>query len=647
MSGLALNLFERRFGDLVAIGRARLPSLAPEWTDHNAHDPGITLMELLAWVGEAQLYSLSRLRRDERVAYAALLGLTSAGTRGATGLIWPDRLDPNSPSATFLKSLVIPQDAVINVVGAETPTFRPTQKLLWAPGEIVQLLTRHANGRTSDHTRLNERGGVAYLPFGDTAGRRDVLAMTFKSRDDDGLLGADPRKVKGAVWPIGVIAAPPAGGADIDPISATTTRHTSLAATLITSDRRTPLTIASDSTRGLLTSGTILLGLENVEDSPTEFSIELSSPGGFARPPRVLRIEPNVIPIQQGQSITRESHEANGMPDWSVTLEEPGLRFGAGEEPITLEVAEPDGVKTWRRDRLADQGPTEHVYELDTKTGQVTFGNGLNGRIPPRGAQVLVSYAVCDAERGDIARNRHWHVAGFPGAFGVNTDPITGGASASGWIDQRREARQRSRDDHALVSAADISTAAMALPLLEVVRAWVVTAGNGTPRTGVVRLIAMRSRPDGNEPEQIPETARWLNAIRRQLRPRMPLGSRLAVSAPRYVSFSISANVEGMQGREPSRIEEAITEALARRLALVAGSDGTPPRQPGVPLTRRDIAAWIRAVDGVKRVIDLQLIGPDGKPGDQIRVSRSGLPKWSRRSGSVITVKRPATGSPR
>ena len=66
MKALAPNLFQRRFQDFVEMGRARLPSLAPEWTDHNAHDPGITLMELLAWVAEAQLYSLSRMLRDER-----------------------------------------------------------------------------------------------------------------------------------------------------------------------------------------------------------------------------------------------------------------------------------------------------------------------------------------------------------------------------------------------------------------------------------------------------------------------------------------------------------------------------------------------------------------------------------------------------
>jgi hypothetical protein len=52
MNRLAPNLFDRRYSDLVQAGRSRLPSLAPEWTDYNAHDPGITLIELLAFVAE-------------------------------------------------------------------------------------------------------------------------------------------------------------------------------------------------------------------------------------------------------------------------------------------------------------------------------------------------------------------------------------------------------------------------------------------------------------------------------------------------------------------------------------------------------------------------------------------------------------------
>ena len=102
MTVLAPDLFsDRRYDDLVQIGLSRLPGIAPDWTDYNAHDPGITLMELLAAGAEAQLYSLARMRRDERVAYASMMGIEPSGTAAARGLIWPDSSDPNAPAANY------------------------------------------------------------------------------------------------------------------------------------------------------------------------------------------------------------------------------------------------------------------------------------------------------------------------------------------------------------------------------------------------------------------------------------------------------------------------------------------------------------------------------------------------------------------
>ena len=631
MKQLAPNLFNRRFQDLVEIGRARLRPLAPEWTDHNAHDPGITLMELLAWVAEAQLYSVSRLRRDERTSYAALIGLETGGTRSARGLIWPDHLDPGSPSATFAKSLVIADDAVVNVMGSENPTFRPTHRLLWAPGRIVKLETRHADGRTADHTTTNARGGPAFLPFGDTGGRRVVLALTFDCRDDRGLFGATRDHAPSALWPIGVRAATPAGGpADSGRPGHEGARPSPLTATLVAGSERLPVKIALDLTEGLLTTGVILLDLADVAISPKQFTLELRAERGLARAPRLLRIEPNVLPVQQGRDIVRESHEATGSPDWSFILEAPGLRFAPGMEPITLQVPDVDGLTNWRRDDdLSRHGPRDNVFALNTTTGEVTFGNGVNGRMPPAGSQVFVSYAVSDGDRGTVARNRQWKVEGFGGAFGVNLDPMTGGAAPAGWVDTRREARRRSRDEHALVSASDIAAAAVSLPLLEVGRAWVVMPQPEAPRTGAVTLIAMRSRAGGREPEQVPETRAWLDAIRRRLLPRMPLGSRLTVSAPRYAEFTIEAVLEISQGRNPATVKTEVEKALARRLTLVADTPATPVRQPGVPVTHRDVAAWLRAADGVRRVVTLRLLRPEGRAVEQVAVSTGGLPRWN------------------
>ena len=644
MSALAPNLFDRRFQDFIEVGRARVRSLAPDWTDHNAHDPGITLMELLAWTAEAQLYSLARLRRDERVAYAALLGLEPSGTHAATGLLWRDRTDPSSSAAMLAHTQIIPTDSAINVLGSADPTFRPTDRLLWVPGAIERLGLRTASGRTVDFTAVNDRGGPTFVPFGERPGRRDVLAMTFRARDEAGLFGVRRQEARGARWAIGVRTAPllsMASTQSTDAPSSPCTRPSRLDATLVSGDVRVPIAIVRDSSLGLLQTGVLLLDLDNVADSPAVFTIEFRAPKGFARAPRLLQFEPNVVPIRQGRTITSELQIATGFPDWSFELGVPGLRFDAGEEPIrSLAVGEPDGLKAWTRcERLSAAGPEDRAYELDAPSGRVTFGNGVNGRVPPAAAHVLVTYDVSDGADGNVTRNRSWHVTGFPGAFGVNLDPIAGGADPSDWNGQRREARRRSRDDHALVSSADVVAAAESLSLLEVARAWVVAPGSNTPRTGVVKLVAMRSRATDSEPAQIPETRRWLDTIRSRLVRSMPLGARLSVVAPRYVEFSTRGTVEVSAGRDPDKVGIEINTQLRNRMRLVPGADGTAPREPGVPVSRRDVVAWIRLVDGVSRVVSLQLVLRNGKTTDEVRVLASGLPRYIE-SPHSITVTR-------
>jgi hypothetical protein len=70
------NLDDRRWDDLVAEGRAKILRHAPEWTDHNASDPGITLLELLAWLVEADVYRINRITDRQRRKVLALLGIT-------------------------------------------------------------------------------------------------------------------------------------------------------------------------------------------------------------------------------------------------------------------------------------------------------------------------------------------------------------------------------------------------------------------------------------------------------------------------------------------------------------------------------------------------------------------------------------------
>jgi hypothetical protein len=636
MTTLAPNLFDRRFEDLVEIGRSRLPGLAPGWTDYNLHDPGITLLELLAWVTEAQLYGLSRTRRDERAAYAALLGLAPQGPVPATGCIWPEQR-----ASSYTRSLVIERGAVVLPVRSALPAYRTTHRQLWLAARIAALRAAGADGGVKDFGATNERGNVVFLPFGELAGPRDVLAIDIVCPPGGGLFPARRADADGAFLMLGVRADPSAGA-----VAGTPSPSTTLAVTLRAGGARHAIPVVDDGTAGFTASGVLVLDVSGVAGSPSAFTVEITAPAGFPRPPRVTRIALNVLPVQQGAVVEQELHIATGLPDQVLRLQQEGLRFGAGADPVRVRVDQDGALQEWRRvDRLDDSGPADQRYLLDHERASITFGNGINGRMPPAGAQILLDYTVCDGVAGNAMRNQHWRVRGYDGDYGVNPDPMHGGRDGTDRAGQRREARRRTREEHALVTAADLEAAAMALPALEVARAWVpAPPDTGRPDHGASTLVAMRARPGGIEPVEAPETARWLAAVERALAPRLPLGRRLRLRAPAYAPFRVALEVEAQAGHRVDVVEAAIRTALQERLSLTASRPGATQRALGLGVTQRDLAAWVRKAEGVGRILSLKLFDAANRPATDVAVTRLGLPKWLAQA-SVITVRRPATGA--
>src|SRR5262249_28584640 len=74
--------FDRTVEELVR----RIPVYAPEWTDHNDSDPGITMIQLVAYLAEQVGYRLNRIPEKNHVELLKLLGIrlepaTAARTR--------------------------------------------------------------------------------------------------------------------------------------------------------------------------------------------------------------------------------------------------------------------------------------------------------------------------------------------------------------------------------------------------------------------------------------------------------------------------------------------------------------------------------------------------------------------------------------
>lgn len=67
------DLDDKTYAELVEEARAALVRHAPDWTDHNPSDPGIALVELLAWLTELLIYRTGRIPEARVRKFLALL----------------------------------------------------------------------------------------------------------------------------------------------------------------------------------------------------------------------------------------------------------------------------------------------------------------------------------------------------------------------------------------------------------------------------------------------------------------------------------------------------------------------------------------------------------------------------------------------
>ncbi len=70
------QLNDRDFASLMDEVRALIPRYNPRWTNYNLSDPGITLLELFAWLSEQMLYRVNRIPLQNFDAFLKLLGVT-------------------------------------------------------------------------------------------------------------------------------------------------------------------------------------------------------------------------------------------------------------------------------------------------------------------------------------------------------------------------------------------------------------------------------------------------------------------------------------------------------------------------------------------------------------------------------------------
>src|ERR1041385_4813196 len=94
------RLDDRAYDDLVAELVARIPAHTPEWTNPRPGDPGRTLIELFAWLGDALLYRANLIPERQRLAFLRLLGVPLRPARPARGMVTVS-LKENEPAVAL------------------------------------------------------------------------------------------------------------------------------------------------------------------------------------------------------------------------------------------------------------------------------------------------------------------------------------------------------------------------------------------------------------------------------------------------------------------------------------------------------------------------------------------------------------------
>jgi hypothetical protein len=110
-----INVDNRTYEQLLSVLKQHIPTA--EWRDHNPSDPGIMLLELLAWLGEMSLYRMNRVPRSHREKFVKLIA------------------DPPQPATTL-----------VTFSATLDPALRPVGEPLLLPAG-TRLATDFSNGR--------------------------------------------------------------------------------------------------------------------------------------------------------------------------------------------------------------------------------------------------------------------------------------------------------------------------------------------------------------------------------------------------------------------------------------------------------------------------------------------------------------------
>jgi len=259
---------------------------------------------------------------------------------------------------------------------------------------------------------------------------------------------------------------------------------------------------------------------------------------------------------------------------------------------------------------LAGSGPDDRDYTIDRARGILTFGDGVNGRIPPDGSTILGRVILTGGgASGNVAAGSITQLLGAVVGVQAVANPVAaeGGSDAetiSSFVDRgpqtvRHRGRAISVSDYATLAREASSAVAFA-------RAIPVHDPGGRTLPGWVTVLIL---PNSLDPRPWPSFG-LREEVRLYLASRAPadLAGRIFVTGPDYLPIDVSATLAPKVASEAGEVDIAARAALAVFLHPLFGGPSGNGWDLGRDVYLSDVAAALERVEGLDFVSDLELL---------------------------------------
>jgi predicted phage baseplate assembly protein len=611
-------LDDRTFEELFKEARARIPRYVPEWTDWNDSDPGITLLQLQAWLTETILYRLNQLPDLNYVKFLQLIGVEQRPARPATTELTFTLKERDVPAAVLIEA---GQVVSVSARDLERPVLFETDRAFRAISARLALLVRvapTADATPTDVTQDNAASGRAFAPFGDPPEAGAMLLLGFESslpfpREEIGLQLYQPDASDALLAP----RLEEACDARLPGASAP-----ALAWEYWDGVGWQALDVSGDETEGLTQSGQVYLRvpgqisrvpfdalglgtLGEAEADPPLYAflrVRLIAPA-YTSAPRIDRIVTNTVRATAARTVRDEAvGSSDGTPDQSLTLRHAPV---LAEPALRLDVDEGRGPEPWQVvPDFAASGADDAHYVLDRGAGRIAFGDGRRGRIPLAG-QLNV-----------IARS-YRHGGGTSGNVGAGTitdlvtpirevEAVTNLRRVESGSDEEPLAEARLRGPRELlvtrnraVTLADFEHLARETPgaLVARARAYLSLGADDA------HLIEVAIVPRSSDPKPVPSAA-TRRRVCRHLDERRLITTRLRVRGPHYHDIDVDIDLVVDDGADLKTVKNAVDARLTDYFHPLRGGRDEGGWPFGRAVYYSELLHEIMRMGGVHRVAD-------------------------------------------